>query len=123
MICNGIWSIDPIEIKHSVASFFASRFKEEYRSRPDFFSSSFSKLPTEDAAKLDAPFSIPEIEAAVWSCDGSKAPGPDGLTFTFIQKYWSTLKDAFVEVVLHFGRTGSLARGYNASFIALVAKK
>lgn len=41
---------------------------------------------------LDAPFSEEDIKNAVWSCDGSKAPGPDGFSFSFIKANWDLLK-------------------------------
>ena len=41
-------------------------------------------------------FSDAEITSAVWDCDGDKSPGPDGLNFNFIKKFWKTLKPDFL---------------------------
>ncbi|KAJ9553924.1 hypothetical protein OSB04_017969 [Centaurea solstitialis] len=123
LICNGLWSEDPSKIKDAAFNFFASRFKEPVQIQATFSSPSFKKISSEDASMLEAPFSIEEIEAAVNSCEGSKAPGPDGVNFNFIKKHWSTIKHSFVEAVFHFERSGFIKKGCNASFVALVPKK
>jgi hypothetical protein len=41
---------------------------------------------------LDAPFSEEEIKTAVFSSYSDGAPGPDGLSFMFYQKFWDVVK-------------------------------
>ena len=58
----------------------------------------------------------------MWQCEGTKSPGPDGYNFNFIKKNWELLKEDFVAALSLFHETGSIPKGYNASFIALVPK-
>ncbi|KAJ9564448.1 hypothetical protein OSB04_000414 [Centaurea solstitialis] len=66
---------------------------------------------------------IKEIKEAVWSCNGSKALGPDGLNFNFIKQFWPILGDSMVAALQKFERTGNISKGCNVSFIALIPKK
>jgi len=59
---------------------------------------------------------------AVWHCEGSKSPGPDGFNLNFIKKSWEFIKDDVVEVMVLFHKTGVSPKGCNASFVALVPK-
>ncbi|GJR88022.1 RNA-directed DNA polymerase, eukaryota, reverse transcriptase zinc-binding domain protein [Tanacetum coccineum] len=63
-----------------------------------------------------------EIRDAVWDCGSDKSPGPDGYTFAFYKKFWDTIKKDVVVFVQDFFTSGSLPRGCNASFIALIPK-
>ncbi|GKC98504.1 RNA-directed DNA polymerase, eukaryota, partial [Tanacetum coccineum] len=40
-----------------------------------------------------------EIKRAVWDCGPDKYPGPDGFTFEFFKKYWSTVGVDVINVV------------------------
>lgn len=35
---------------------------------------------------LEAPFREGEIKEAIWGCEGSKSPGLDGYSFSFIRR-------------------------------------
>lgn len=35
-----------------------------------------------------APFQLEEIKEAVWDCESSKSPCPDGVNFGFIKEIW-----------------------------------
>lgn len=76
-------------------SHFEKRFKEPDRCRPRLERSSFRKLEELDFKFLDLDFSMDELKSAVWSCAGSKAPGPDGMNFNFIKKHWDLIKSDF----------------------------
>ncbi|KAJ9562981.1 hypothetical protein OSB04_008141 [Centaurea solstitialis] len=119
---DGRWIENPSEIKNLAKEHFANRFSEHVKVRPSFRSDLFRKLSPQDAAFLESPITMEEIKSAVWSCAGSKAPGPDGLSFSFIKKFWDIVKLDIFNRVSHFESTGRLARGCNASFIALVPK-
>ncbi|GJT68087.1 putative RNA-directed DNA polymerase [Tanacetum coccineum] len=75
-----------------------------------------------DANFLEAEFSKEEIKAAVWDCSGSKAPGPDGLNFKFIKRYWDLIQDDFIRCIKHFEISSHLGRGCNPSFISFISK-
>lgn len=52
----------------------------------------FEKLTDRDVDWLENPFSGEEVWEAIQSCDGSKAPGPDGFNLEFIKQFWSILR-------------------------------
>lgn len=75
-----------------------------------------------DAIRLEAPFSVEEVNKVVWAYGGEKAPGPDGLTFKFLKKYWTIFSDDVMNFVKHFDEFGTLGRGCNSSYITLAPK-
>ncbi|GKA57898.1 RNA-directed DNA polymerase, eukaryota [Tanacetum coccineum] len=115
LICDGVWTDDPTVIKEAIYNHFWNRFKEPRVDRPKFIHES-------DALLLESSISMDELKRAVDDCSGSKAPGPDGLNFNFIKRYWEILKVDFHKCVAHFEATGRLSRGVNPSFITLVPK-
>lgn len=38
--------------------------------------------------QLEQEATIEEVKQAVWDCDGSKAPGPDGFILAFYKNAW-----------------------------------
>lgn len=72
---------------------------------------------------LIAEFSKEEIKDTVWSYNGNKSPGPDGLNFNFIKRMWPILKDDICELVSEFHSKGRFVTSSNASFIMLIPKK
>lgn len=63
-----------------------------------------------------------EIKEAVWNCDGSKAPGPDGFNFNFVNSAWDIIQNEVVQFVLDFWQSGDLQAGINVAFISLIPK-
>ena len=79
------------------------------------------KLEGDDRRLLDASISMEEVRRAVWECESSKSPGPDGFNFNFIKRTWEIIKGDFFNCIKLFEATGSLSRDCSPSFIALVA--
>ena len=122
-ICIGDSTIDdPVLIKKEAISFFSKIFKEEFNNRPTFNGLDFKRLSPEEAQSLVEKFSHGEIDDAVASCDGSKAPGPDGFNFRFIKSSWETIKSDFYNIVQDFWNSARLPRGSNSAFISLIPK-
>lgn len=61
-------------------------------------------------------------QCGLWSCEGSKAPGPDGFTIYFVKKHWEILKSDFLEAMFAFEKTGKIPNGCNSAFITLIPK-
>lgn len=83
----------------------------------------FKSISDAQSDMLTSEFSVLEIEATVRECDGNKSPGPDGYNFMFVKKFWHLLKDDVCRLVAEFHGNGILAKGSNASFVALIPKK
>lgn len=87
---NGSWIKYPTAVKKEIMNFFVKQFNETEVVRPDFISSNFKTILPRQVADLERPFFEDEIKQAVWSCEGSKALGPDGITISFVKKHWES---------------------------------
>nr|GFC35818.1 RNA-directed DNA polymerase, eukaryota, reverse transcriptase zinc-binding domain protein [Tanacetum cinerariifolium] len=65
----------------------------------------------------DGDISYQEIKRAVWDCGIDKSPGPDGVTFGFIRRYWSLIEKDVVAAVQHFF-TFDLVSEVQSAFVA-----
>lgn len=59
----------------------------------------------------------------MWSCDGTKSPGPDGINFGFLKEFWELVKEDIMRMLRDFHCNARLIRGFNPSFIILIPKK
>jgi len=82
----------------------------------------FKGITREDNEMLVRRISEEEVKEAVWNCDSSKSPGPDGFNFGFIKFCCDILKRDVVSAVQRFAEGGSWPKSTNASFITLVPK-
>lgn len=119
---DGTNVFDLAGIKKEAISFFQNIFKEDIDNRPRFENLEFKQLLPDHIEMLSAPFSIEEIDAAVASCDGNKAPGPDGLNFNFIKSAWDIVKADIYGIIHKFWATAQLPKGCNTAFITLIPK-
>lgn len=90
--------------------------------RPVLDGIDFRKIGDERAAELSKEFTLEELEDAILSCHGDKAPGPDGFNFKFVKSFWGTLKSDFLGLVEEFHANGRLPKGISSYFLALVPK-
>lgn len=67
-------------------------------------------------------FTTEDIKSAMWGCEGNRSPGPEGVKFTFIKKFWSVLGNDFCRMVSEFHSDATFARGCNASFLVPILK-
>ncbi|KAJ0901627.1 putative RNA-directed DNA polymerase [Helianthus annuus] len=122
LLFNDRFITDPYELKDEIRSWFKKLFSETIRCRPDFSGSGVPSIPVHLSSSLCDSFSEAEVLQAIKSCDGGKAPGPDGFTLKFFKVFWSKLKPWVLSFLNEFHRSGSIGRGYNSSFIALIPK-
>nr|KAJ0185631.1 hypothetical protein LSAT_V11C900480860 [Lactuca sativa] len=69
---------------------------------------------------IHAPFSRGEIKRVIWDCGSSKSPGPNGLSFGFIKRYWDPISDDMVYFVTHFYSHSHITVGCIASFFTVI---
>ncbi|CAN1746899.1 Transposon TX1 uncharacterized 149 kDa protein [Linum perenne] len=63
-----------------------------------------------------------EIKNTVFSIGPLQAPGPDGFTGLFFQRYWSIISRDVVCAVQDFFRRGHMLRGLNHTWLTLIPK-
>ena len=73
-------------------------------------------------AKLCAPFTDEEIEAALFRMGPTKAPGPDGLPAMFYQKHWALLKEDVCAAIREFLAGQAAPTGFNDTVIVMIPK-
>ena len=119
---NSQWCEEPEVVRREAKSLFEKRFMATQDFGVHLGSVEFRSLPLEVSRNMVVSFTEEEVKNAVWECGGSKSPGPDGFNFNFIKSCWEVLKADVMAAVQLFHTTGSLPKGCNASFIALILK-
>lgn len=117
--------VDEVDgVKNGIRDFFRNHFSNLNIQRPSL-PQGFSRrrISEEDNIMLCAPFSEIEVRAAIWSCEDSKSPGPDGFNFRFFKECWEIVKADIMRFMEEFHRNGKLVRGLNPSYIVLIPKK
>ncbi|GKV02931.1 hypothetical protein SLEP1_g15305 [Rubroshorea leprosula] len=110
------------DIKQGIMEFFENLFTDEGWPRPILEGWNFKNISAVDRSMLTEPF-IEEVKAAVWNCDSTKAPGPDGFNSGFLKAEWEVIKADIMEYLMDFHINGRLVRDSNASFIVLIPKR
>nr|KYP66721.1 Transposon TX1 uncharacterized [Cajanus cajan] len=116
------WMDDPKQVKLQVKKFFHNRFMEQHWERPLIEGVQFKQISDREKCQLTADIDLEEIKMAVWDCDSSKSPGPDGFNFKFIKSFWETVKEDIVRMMKEFHANGKLPKGTNSTFITLIPK-
>lgn len=111
---DGVWVTDPVVVKEIFVDFFEDKFKPINTSIPSSPNPLFKQLSAMNQALLEASVTQEKIKEAMWSCSGDKAPGPDGITFKFIKRYWHWLKQDTFDYISEFFDTGAIPRRCNA---------
>ncbi|GJZ40940.1 nucleotide-binding alpha-beta plait domain-containing protein [Tanacetum coccineum] len=89
---DGMWIDNPAVVKKEFLEHFSTRFQQPRRIQPVInidFPRTISELKKNE---LEGDISYQEIKRAVWDCGIDKSPGPDGVTFGFIRRYWSLIE-------------------------------
>lgn len=82
-----------------------------------------SRLGSSDAEFLVRELSEMEVKDAVWDCERSKSPGPDGFNLSFFKDCWDIVKADLMRVMSKFFVNRKLTKGCNSSFIVLIPKR
>ena len=106
--------------------FYKNLFAKEDRARislgPHFWDPE-DLVTSAENLELEKPLSEEEIKNVVFSSYASGAPGPDGLSFLFYQRFWELIKSDFMALVRDF-ESGSLnVSRLNYSIITLIPKE
>ncbi|PWA65154.1 hypothetical protein CTI12_AA306500 [Artemisia annua] len=74
------------------------------------------------SSKLEAPVHKVEIDKAVKSLSAHKAPGEDGFSGLFFQKYWHIVGDNVNKAIQHFFEDGVMPHSLNKTLVILIPK-
>ena len=122
VLIDGVWADEPHKVKEEVRSYFSQRFQETYFHRPKLDGINFQTINQQQNFMLVAPFLEEEVRQAIWDCGSEKSPGPNGLNFKIIKKFWQLIKLDVLHFLDEFHANGVFPRGCNASFLALIPK-
>ncbi|XP_058776748.1 uncharacterized protein LOC131651094 [Vicia villosa] len=67
------------EIKDFISDHFKEFFKENEVCRPVPLDMGLGCISSMESVEMEGSFLESEVKEAIWSCDGNKSPGPDGL--------------------------------------------
>jgi len=107
----GLWSEEPSIVRAEAKKLFQNRFEATKDLGVRLDAVEFKSLSTFDNLCLLERFSEEEIREAVWQCEGSKSPGPDGFNFNFLKKSWNFLKEEVMAVMCLFMKQVVYRRG------------
>ncbi|GJT60110.1 RNA-directed DNA polymerase, eukaryota [Tanacetum coccineum] len=122
IMADGNWIDAPDLVKKEFLSHFKKRFEQPHDSRLHIDINFEKKINEDQLADLEGDISKEEIKRAVWDCGIDKSPDPDGFTFGFYHRYWSTIENDVVDAVTCFFRQGYFPKSGNSSFVALIPK-
>lgn len=97
---------------------FEAKFKESDMNRSVLEGGSVQNVELGRFFSLECPFEEDEIKEAVWSCEGSKSPGPDGYSLLSIKKCWKFIKKDVVSCFRDFHCGEVLSKSIISSFLA-----
>lgn len=90
--------------------------------REEAFQYTTEKVTQEMNIMLTSEPSDEEIKAAVFAIHPEKAPGPDGMTVLFYQRFWKPIGPDIVLMVKAFFVSGELDERFNQTNICLIPK-
>jgi len=122
LFVEGRWCEDKGVIMDKVRDFFKDRFNKNNVHQVRLDNVRFNSISEADNELLVGEFSEEEIRTAVWNCESSKSPGPDGFNFGFIKFCWEILRMDVMSAVKDFATKSHWPRGSNAFFLCLVPK-
>ena len=82
-----------------------------------------ARVSAEQVAQLAAPFTGAEVYDALFQMHPTKAPGPDGMSALFFQKFWHIVGKDVVEKVLDILNNNGEIGSINQTYIVLIPKK
>jgi hypothetical protein len=82
-----------------------------------------SKLTEAERTRLEADFSVEELDAAMETCNQRSAPGLDGFNNKVIKKFWTFFRQPLLEYANECVKNGKLTETFRTALIKLIPKK
>lgn len=124
---EGNWTHGDNNLRNVAKDYFERLFTNQvsYNKEDNEMMFKDSNVPTLSNNQYDylqEPFTMMEIETALFEIDGYKAPGPDGMPAIFYQHFWPSVKDDITQMVASFLNSGRMLKELNQSTIILIPK-
>ncbi|XP_074304872.1 uncharacterized protein LOC141639712 [Silene latifolia] len=127
---DGTWINDPTEIEAEILTYFRlimgtnhSTQAQNFQLTEDFLSDlDIPSLSSDDCSILSTPFNETDVLRVIRSMDGSKSPGPDGITPRFYQLFWPQIGHVVTAAILQFLNSGVMLKEWNHTHIILIPK-
>ncbi|KAF7152227.1 hypothetical protein RHSIM_Rhsim01G0161700 [Rhododendron simsii] len=120
---QGVWVSDQQSIATKFQKFFTNLYVSE---GVHDVQQVISSIPTRITADMNnrflKPFSTGEIKTALFAMHPNKAPGYDGMTAGFFQRYWDIVGVDLCRVVRSFFHDGRMLGSVNRTQIVLIPK-
>ncbi|XP_073138031.1 uncharacterized protein [Henckelia pumila] len=120
---HGDWCSDKSSMADIVVSYFSDLFLSNNPSEQDLqyvTEHIESKIDAEMNQQLCAQFSSDEVKKALFDMHPDKAPGPDGMSTFFFQKYWQIIGKEVTSAVLRILNDGVQLSDWNDTISAFV---
>ncbi|KAH7847914.1 hypothetical protein Vadar_031561 [Vaccinium darrowii] len=120
---DGSWCDDPEDIAKEFVQYFHQLFQSEGTNHiPEVVDTIKARVTEQMNQSLTRMVTYSEIRQALFDIDPTKAPGTDGMTAGFYQKYWEVVGADVVNAVQQFFQTGHLLKSLNHTQIVLIPK-
>lgn len=119
---GNIW-LEGDALKPLILDYFQNIFTTEGSTEEDLTSIIEPRITNTQNALLTAPFVVEEIRTAVFAMAPNKAPGPDGMTPSFYQNFWTLLDSDVTNFIMECLNSDHFPDNLNDATIVLIPKK
>lgn len=120
---HGVWIYGEEKLGHLMCSFFQEIISSSQTQNVDKACAAIQhKVSNEGKAWLNDRFTAPEVKQALFMMHPNKAPGPDGFSPGFFQRYWHVVGEDVTNSVLAVLNEGADPTEVNKTFICLIPK-
>ncbi|XP_073119573.1 uncharacterized protein [Henckelia pumila] len=122
---HGDWCTEPSSMAAIIESYFSDLFSSDNPTSEDTRKILDCVIPRIDGNLnliLTTPFSKEEVRKALFDMHPDKAPGPDGMSVFFYQKFWNIIREEVTMAVLRVLNDGAELAYWNNTVVALVPK-
>ncbi len=120
---NGVWQESQAGIAQTAIEYFNHLFTSSNNDALSEVVQNITPVVSPDMNHLlMQPFTAKELKQALFQMSPSKAPGPDGMTALFFQKFWHIVGNDVTIAVLDFLNKGRMLGSINFTHITLIPK-
>ncbi|GJV78182.1 RNA-directed DNA polymerase, eukaryota [Tanacetum coccineum] len=98
-LANGEWISEPHRVKNEFFTHFKKQFSPIQAPSICFDFTFSTRLSSDQVQDLERHVTYEEVKRAVWDCGTNKSPGPDGFSFEYYHKYWTTIDDDVFQAI------------------------